>query len=109
MGKSNITLPPQNKVVSPKALVAAEKKISEVINKGGSTTKTADVTDDAVKNFNIKLLESELAQINELRDQRPRPRGQKRPGISLHGWLLEAINEKIENETKKYYNTEAKV
>jgi predicted metal-dependent hydrolase len=108
--KSNITPPPKKKdavteVIIPPAI--DEKRISEVINKGGSTTKTieqhpSDPEADQLKNFNIKILQSELTTINELREKRPKIRGQKRLGISLHDWLIEAVKEKIERETKKY-------
>lgn len=100
MGKSNITLPPQKKSISATALVADEKKISAVINKGGSTTKTVNEPVDTFKNFNIKLLISELSVINELRDRMPKPRG-KRIAISLHDWIISAIKEKIERDTEK--------
>ena len=58
--------------------------------------------DDVFKNFNIKILESELETINELREKRPKQRGQKRLGISLHDWIVEAVQEKIDSERKKY-------
>lgn len=83
----------------------SEKRISDIINKGGSTTKATEPSDpDKLKNFNIKILESELQTINELRQKRPKARGQKRLGISLHDWLIEAIKDKIEKEKKKFGN-----
>ena len=100
MGKSNITLPPQKKIVLPAAPIADEKKINAIINKGGSTTKAQSETCDAVKNFNIKLLSSELDAINELRNKMPKPRG-KRIAISLHDWIVAAINEKLERDREK--------
>lgn len=76
-----------------------EKKISAVINKGGSITKQVVTEQNVIlKNFNIKILESEIKSINELREKRPRLRGQKRLGISLNDWIIEAIQEKIEYE-----------
>jgi hypothetical protein len=81
----------------------SEKKILDVINKGGSTTKRSiSEQDEHFKNFNVKILQSELQIINELREKRPKARGQKRLGISLHDWIIEAIQDKIESERKKF-------
>jgi hypothetical protein len=99
MGKSNITLPPQKKIVSPTPLAADEKKISAVINKGGGTTKADKEASDVLKNFNIKLLSSELDAINDLRNQMPKPRG-KRMAISLHDWIVMAVNEKLQRDSE---------
>lgn len=79
-----------------------EKKIRDVIGKGGSTTKSAisPEKEQRFKNFNVKILESELQTINELREKRPKARGAKRLGVSLHDWIVEAIQEKIERERK---------
>lgn len=99
----NITLPPV-KNPSPDLVTKRgtdEKKISAVINKGGSPTK-APVSLTAFKNFNIRILEVELEKINRLRELRPKGRGLKRPGISLHDWIIEAIQEKLERESRKY-------
>lgn len=104
MGKSNITLPPQKKNAPELAAIADEKKISAIINKGGSTTKANSEVGDVVKNFNIKLLGSELDAINDLRNKIPKRRGLKRPGISLQEWIIAAINEKIERD-KETNNT----
>ena len=105
MSKSNITLPPKKNEISTVSDLLSdakrEKKISEIINKGGSPTKIEEALSDSFKNFNIKILESELASINRLRDKRPRARNHKRPGITIHDWIIEAIKEKIDRETKK--------
>lgn len=99
----NITLPPVKNTLPD--LVnkrdTDERKISAVINKGGSPTR-APVSLTAFKNFNIRILENELERINQLRELRPKGRGQKRPGISLHDWIIEAIQEKLEKESRKY-------
>lgn len=102
MAKSNITLPPKRKEETVETV--QEKKISEVINKGGGTTKKEEQNtsaDNPIKQMNIKLFESEVDSINILRDRRPRDRG-KKIAISLHDWILEAVQEKIERENKKY-------
>ena len=46
--------------------------------------------------------DEELAQINELRALRPKPRSGKRLGVSIHDWIVEAIQEKIEREGRKF-------
>lgn len=101
---AKIQLPPRKDAQQAPAKKAAkpnEKKIRDVISKGGSTTKAAKpVDDESFKNFNVKILESELETINDLREKRPKPRGAKRLGISLHDWIVEAIQEKIEREKK---------
>lgn len=99
------TLPP--KKANPETLIKKvtvavnEKKITDVINKGGSVTKSDNFGKEEVfKNFNIKILESELQTINDLRERLPKPRG-KRLGISLHDWIIAAIQEKIARDSKK--------
>ncbi|RDC58785.1 P-loop NTPase family protein [Adhaeribacter pallidiroseus] len=106
---AKIKLPPAKnpkEAPTPEISKVDEKKILNVINKGGSTTKKAELDtvppEEVIKNFNIKLLESELNIINDLRKKRPKARGQSRLGISLQGWMEEAIQEKIEKEKKKY-------
>lgn len=95
-----VSPPPQKKPEEKKAAIQ-EKRIQEVINKGGKPTMSAELTEEAIKNFNIKLLQSTLETINDLREKRPRPVGQKSPGISLNAWILEAIEEKIKRERKE--------
>ncbi len=103
---AKIKLPPKKE--TPAAPVkaetnASEKKIQAVINKGGSVIQADDPPkEDTFKNFNIRILESELQAINQLREKRPKARGQKRSGISLHDWIIEAIQEKTEREKKKF-------
>ncbi|UOQ69828.1 hypothetical protein [Hymenobacter volaticus] len=99
-----ISKPPVRK--SPDATVPAlpvpdEKKIEEVINRGSSqvVTETEAVT---IKNFNIKVTAETLKMIDELRAKRPRKPTSPKLGISTQDWLLEAINEKILREQKKY-------
>lgn len=102
---SKIQLPPkrnqsdtQEDKPAPKI---SEKKIQDIINKGGSPTKSAEPVVDRVKNFNLSVLESDLDIIGKLCNQRP-----KKPGrviaFSKKDWLLEAVQEKIERERKKY-------
>lgn len=101
---SKFTLPNKKNQEAPVKKTApdlSEKKISAIINKGGSSTKIESIElVDELKNFNIKILNSELKAINALREKMPRPRG-KRLSISLHDWIVAAIQEKIARDSKK--------
>ncbi len=101
---SKFTLPPKKQdienTIKKTSSIIDEKKISDVINKGGSITKKNSSKEAVFKNFNIKILESELNSINELREKFPKPRG-KRIGISLHDWIIAAITEKINRDNRK--------
>jgi hypothetical protein len=79
----------------------SEKEIQLIINKGGSPIQTSELVDDKVKNFNLHVLESDLNTIGELCNKRPKKPG-RIIGFSKKDWLLEAIQEKIERERKKY-------
>jgi hypothetical protein len=46
-------------------------------------------------------MSSEMETIKELRNKRPVIRGRKIT-ISLHDWIVEAVQEKIEREKKQY-------
>ncbi|GGG60355.1 hypothetical protein [Hymenobacter glacieicola] len=98
-----ISKPPVRK--APGAVLPAptpdEKKIEAVINRGSSALP-AEATDIKLKNFNIKLPAATLAIIDELRAKRPRKPTSPKLGISTQDWLLEAIQEKIQREQKKY-------
>lgn len=79
-----------------------EKKIQEVINRGGSTGKISiDTKDYTIKTISIKLTAETLDIIGQLCDKR-----QKRPGRKLamakYDWIVEAVNEKLEREQKEY-------
>lgn len=97
----SITLPKRaNTVVKDQANID-ESKILAVINKGGSPIQNMVGNQEIIKQINIKLLAKEIDSIKELRKRRPQVRGAKRLGISLHDWIIEAVNEKIERETKQ--------
>ena len=73
-----------------------EKKIQEWIKKGGSTTSEASLEQseqDPLKAMNIKLYQSELEKIKDIRGRKL-----KRDRLSIHDWILIAIQEKIERE-----------
>ena len=94
------TLPPARKKQP------TEAEIEAVINKGGSTTKKADISlendDDTVKFFNLRLTAGVLKKIERFREKRPRKLASPKLGISTHDWMLEAIEEKMQREAKKY-------
>lgn len=85
-----------------------EAEIDAVINKGGSTTREATQpvlstpNDDTVKYFNMRLTSGVLKRIEAFREKRPRKLGSPKLGISTHDWILEAIEEKMQREGKKY-------
>lgn len=104
----NITLPPQRinqeKRINPKiSTTIAERKILDVINKGGAPTKNIQLLEsNEIKQINIKLLASEIDTIRELRERLPKAsRGGKRLSISLHDWIVEAVQEKIKRDIKR--------
>ena len=92
---------PKNEPVKKKA---SEKKIQEFINQGGGATakgRQEQVSEDATKSIKLILKATEMDAIKQLRDQRPKNRSRKIT-ISVHDWVLEAIEEKIIREQKKY-------
>ncbi|WP_460926623.1 hypothetical protein [Spirosoma agri] len=87
----------------PKPVKAiSETKIQDFINRGGKPTQALANTTGSVGTKSIKLImtDSEMSTIKELRNRRP-SRSRKIP-ISVHDWVIEAIQEKIERERKKY-------
>ena len=100
---SKIQLPPKKdkEVIGDKPLPkVSERKIQEIINKGGSPIAETSGSEE-FKNFNLILLKSDLNKITELCGKRPKKHGRK-IGISKLDWLLEAVQEKIEREERKY-------
>lgn len=83
------------------APVPDEKKIAAVISRG-STSLAPEAPAVKIKNFNIKLPSTTLTMIDELRAKRPRKPTSPKLGISTQDWLMEAIQEKIQREQKKY-------
>ena len=92
------TLPPQRKKQP------TEAEIEAVINKGSSTLKkdAQPIDDDTVKFFNLRLTQGVLTKIEGLRAKRPRKLASPKLGISTHDWILEAIEEKMAREKRKY-------
>ncbi len=80
----------------------SEHKIQQFINRGGKPTNRGEELTETGGTKSIKLIMTgkEMSAIKELRDKRP-SRSRKIP-ISVHDWVIEAIQEKIEREQKKY-------
>lgn len=99
-----ISKPPVRPAAGPPAAPGPdEKKIEAVINRGSTSLgPEAEVPAVKIKNFNIKLPSTTLTVIDELRAKRPRKPTSPKLGISTQDWLLEAIEEKIQREQKKY-------
>lgn len=80
-----------------------EQKIDQIINRGSSTVGKAQPPEsEQIKNFNIKIMSSQLAVVDQLRAKRPRKPTSPKLAVSLQDWILEAIEEKIQKEKKKY-------
>lgn len=99
-----ISKPPIKKVAPLPETAAApdEKKIEAVINRGSSPLASAPEPPEQIKNFNIRVTSGTLRLIDELRAKRPRKPTSPKLGISTQDWLLEAIQEKIQREQRKY-------
>ena len=97
-----ISKPPVRKPVAAAAMPPPdEKKIEAVISRGSSSLASSAV-ESKIKNFNIRLTATTLTEIDELRAKRPRKPTSPKLGISTQDWLLEAIEEKIQREKKKF-------
>ncbi|WP_420151946.1 hypothetical protein, partial [Siphonobacter sp.] len=99
-----------------------EDKILEVINRGGSTTRPvekeleekparkeakskpakAEPVPEVLKRFSIELTESETHMIKELRNHRPQRGRARKISISVTDWIIEAVQENIDREKRKY-------
>lgn len=102
---SKIQLPPKKNQEAQKSEQSApkisEKEIQHIINKCGSPIQSTNKVEDKIKNFNLLILENDLNLIGELCNKRPKKPG-RIIGFSKKDWLLEAVQEKIEREQKKY-------
>ena len=78
-----------------------EKKIEEIVNRGSTTIDQAE-PQEQIKNFNIKIMSGQLATVDQLRAKRPRKPISPKLAVSLQDWIIEAIDEKIRREKKKY-------
>ena len=102
---SKIQLPPKKNTEvqqeENRPAKVSERKIQEIINKGGSPVQVDEPNEDKIKNFNLMVLESDLKFIGKLCNKRPKKPG-RIIGFSKKDWLLEAVQEKIDRERKKY-------
>jgi hypothetical protein len=103
-----VSLPPKKKDSSETTILTnkgvSEKKIRDVINKGGSTTKASqknDTSKEQLKGINVKFTVSEIDAIKVLRDIRPAGKRNGKISVSLHDWIVEAVQEKIKRDTRK--------
>lgn len=101
-----VSAPPKKKTAETPAIVS-EEDIVKVINKGGSPVqadkkgRTRDKS-KPIRAIAVSLTSEEIEDIVMLRNKRPSPSRTKKIPISLHDWILEAIQEKIEREKKQY-------
>ncbi|GAB4041766.1 hypothetical protein [Spirosoma gilvum] len=101
-----VSAPPKKKAVpsnsdDQQTTNGQEKKIEEIINRGSTTVSKAEPPEQ-IKNFNIKIMSSQLAAVDQLRAKRPRKPTSPKLAVSLQDWIIEAIEEKIQKERKKY-------
>lgn len=99
-----ITRDPNPVKNTPETSKKKEKAIESFIKKGGTpTVKTLqEEQDEVIKKLRLELTERELDMIKLLRDKRPRTARSRKIIISVNDWVVEAVNEKIERERKKY-------
>ena len=93
--------------LSPPKKKVSEQQIDAIINKGGKTTiesKEQEQTIDPNSTKSIKLIMTadEMETIKQLRDKRPARSRSRKITISVHDWVIEAVQEKIERERRKY-------
>lgn len=91
------TSPPKKKV--------SEQQIEAVVNKGGKTTvesKSESADPNSTKSIKLIMTVDEMEKIKELRDKRPARSRSRKISISVHDWVIEAVQEKIERERRKY-------
>ena len=81
-----------------------EAEIEAVINKGGGVARPDANTEntDEMRHISARLPESFIREIDTFRAARPRKMGSPKLGISLRDWIIEAIQEKMERERKKF-------
>jgi hypothetical protein len=99
--------PPPKKKTVPNSIEQStkgkkEKEIEEIINRGSTSVKSQPQEPQQIKNFNIKITAGQLLEIDELRAKRPRKPTSPKLAVSLQDWILEAIEEKVIREKRKY-------
>ena len=90
------TVKKKPKLTLPPAVPAQEEKaMKAMIEKGGSVigSKVETLEEDVLKSFTFKIYESELSKIREIQDRMP-----KRDRMSIHDFVLAAVQEKIKKQ-----------
>ena len=98
---SKLSLPPQ------RSKPATEADIEAIINKGGAVAvkvpasePVQEIDPDTIRHVNTRLTEGIIRQIDALRSRRPRKMGSPKMGVSLRDWIVEAVLEKLERDSK---------
>jgi hypothetical protein len=76
----------------PKKADVSEAVINAIIEKGGSVGVAENKQDSGKKNLQLRLESDLIDQIDKVRGKRTIP-------PSRHTWILEAIYEKLQNES----------
>jgi len=104
-----ISKPPVKKPIGTTlpAVTPNEEKIEAVINRGSTIVNSDPASKqesepERIKNFNIRITSSMLQEIDALRAKRPRKPTSPKLGVSTQDWLLEAVQEKLQRDKKKY-------
>ncbi len=102
-----VSPPPKKKadsaIATKQTTKQQEKKIDDIISRGSTTVKYVEPQElGQIKNFNIKIMAGQLAIVDQLRAQRPRKPTSPKLAVSLQDWIIEAIEEKVQREKKKY-------
>lgn len=81
-----------------------EAQIEAVISKGGAVAQPPAQPQDSdeMRHISARLPERFIREIDTFRAARPRKLGSPKLGISLRDWIIEAVQEKMERERKKY-------
>lgn len=93
--------------LSPPKKKVSEQQIDAIINKGGKTTVESKeqeqiIDPNSTKSIKLIMTADEMETIKQLRDKRPARSRSRKITISVHDWVIEAVQEKIERERRKY-------
>ena len=90
--RNKLSLPPTAPVIEDMAMRAMIEKGGAVASNGKAAV-TAPIDEDKLKSFTFKIYESELSKIREIQDRMP-----KRDRVSIHDFVLAAVQEKIKKQ-----------
>ena len=77
-----------------------EADIEKVILKGGAPP-AEEADPETIRHVSARLTDGIIRQIDALRASRPRKMGSPKMGVSLRDWIVEAVLEKLERDSKK--------